>query len=104
MLDSCKVVKLIDPSVMGMTFLMGELPTVAKRRDRAVYVANRAKFTAQQLAPYQGQWIAWSNDGSRIVAHHEDLLEVARQVENSGLNSDDVVLDLQPPTEADSEL
>jgi len=30
---------------------------------------NRAKFDAALLTPYSGQWIAWSPDGARIVAH-----------------------------------
>ena len=64
--------------------------------DRQVYVENRGKFSPEDLLPYAGQWLAWSADGSRIVAHHADLGQVLREVEQSGLSRDDVVLDHLP--------
>jgi hypothetical protein len=35
---------------------------------RREHVTNRAKFRIDELAKYTSQWIAWSADGSRIVA------------------------------------
>ncbi len=40
--------------------------------DRRNFLANRAKFSVSELARYAGQWIAWSPDGSRIVARADD--------------------------------
>jgi hypothetical protein len=40
--------------------------------DPAVYVANKSKFTYEQLQPYFGKWVAWSLDGTRILAAAED--------------------------------
>jgi len=40
-----------------------------KRRQ---YLANRAFFPADELVNYAGQWIAWSPDGTRIIAHSDD--------------------------------
>ena len=37
-----------------------------KQRD---FLANRTSFPLDALAQYAGQWIAWSPDGARIVAH-----------------------------------
>jgi hypothetical protein len=34
---------------------------------------NRAKFEPALLVPYVGQWIAWSPDSSRIIAHADDV-------------------------------
>jgi hypothetical protein len=34
---------------------------------------NRARFDPALLTPYNGQWIAWSPDSSRIVAHADDI-------------------------------
>jgi hypothetical protein len=65
--------------------------------DRKVYVENRTKFLPEDLLPYANQWVAWSADGSRIVAHHPNLAEVARQVEAQGLEREDVVFDHLPP-------
>jgi len=66
------------------------------RPDRKVYVENRAKFLPEDLLPYADQWVAWSADGSKIVAHHPNLAEVARQVEALGLEREDVVFDRLP--------
>lgn len=68
-----------------------------ERLDRKVYVENRAKFLPEDLLPYANQWVAWSMDGSRIVAHHSDLAEVARQIEAQGLEREDVIFDHLPP-------
>jgi hypothetical protein len=40
-----------------------------KRRE---LLANRTKFPLDELATYAGQWIAWSPDGARIIAHATD--------------------------------
>ena len=37
------------------------------------YDENRANFPAEELRKYDGQWIAFSADGRRIVASAEDL-------------------------------
>ena len=37
------------------------------------YDENRANFPAEELRKYDGQWVAFSADGRRIVASAEDL-------------------------------
>jgi hypothetical protein len=54
------------------------------RVDVGVYEANRSRFTAEELAKYKGQWVAFSPDGSRIVANSEDLAELDRLVISAG--------------------
>ncbi len=34
---------------------------------------NRRKFTFDDLKPYEGKWVAFSADGSRIVDSDEDF-------------------------------
>jgi hypothetical protein len=76
---------------------MAETPKSRPVQDRDLYVANRAKFLPKDLLPYEGQWVAWSLDGSRIVAHHDDLEQVERQLEQAGLTTEDVIFDRIPP-------
>jgi hypothetical protein len=33
---------------------------------------NRNRFPPEELEKYRGQWIAWSLDGTRIIAHSDD--------------------------------
>src|SRR5207245_294383 len=45
------------------------------------FLENRQKFPPEELVKYMGSWIAWSPDGTRIVAHTqqpEDLEELVR--------------------------
>jgi hypothetical protein len=76
---------------------MGEKTTDKQRPDRDTYVKNRCSWLPEQLAPYGEQWVAWSSDASRIVAHHEDLLETVRMVEASGISREDVNFEWIPP-------
>jgi hypothetical protein len=72
---------------------MSEIEIGTAPVDRQVYVDNRSKFMPEDLLPYAGQWVAWSADGSRIVAHNADLGQVVREVERAGLQRDEVVFD-----------
>jgi hypothetical protein len=57
----------------------GLMPSVLRPdlEDCKKFLVNRAQFPPTELARYSGQWVAWSPDGSRIVAHAEfpDVLE-----------------------------
>ena len=68
--------------------------------DGNLFIVNRNKFTYEQLAPYAGQHVAWSTDGTRIVAHHADFEELFAAVLQSGLSSEDVVFSYIPPLDA----
>jgi hypothetical protein len=36
------------------------------------YLKNRVQFPLEELAKHRGEWIAWSPDGTRIVASSHD--------------------------------
>jgi uncharacterized protein DUF5678 len=40
--------------------------------NRRKYLQHRPGFSLDELAKYSGQWVAWSPDGTRIVAHSDD--------------------------------
>ena len=64
---------------------------------------NRARFSEQELALYYGKEVAWSLDGTRIVASGDDPRQVCAAVQQAGLRSDEVVLAYVPfPEELNS--
>ena len=44
------------------------------------YRSNRARFPRAELAKYQGAWVAFSADGSRIVARGETVEQLEQQI------------------------
>lgn len=54
---------------------------------------NRNAFTIEQLAPYEGQWVAFSRDGRRIVAAAPDLLELDQRIIEAGEDPEQVWLE-----------
>ncbi len=41
--------------------------------DMQEYLKNRLQFPLAELAQYAGEYVAWSPDGTRIVASSRDL-------------------------------
>lgn len=81
---------------------MSENHSAKTKPDRWVYVENRRKFPREEQRKYAGQWLAWSADGSRIVAHHEDLQQVVRIVDEAGIDREDVIFDWEPEEDVDT--
>jgi hypothetical protein len=65
--------------------------------DGRRYNDNFNRFVSGELAKYAGQWVAVLADGTKVVAHHEDFLTLARLAEEAGYPSTDVVLHSVPP-------
>jgi hypothetical protein len=40
--------------------------------DMQAYIKNRLAFPLDELAKHRGEWVAWSPDGSRLVASSPD--------------------------------
>lgn len=51
---------------------------------RDLSALNRSTFDPALLAPYVGQWIAWSPDSSRVVAHAKDVETLDERVAKAG--------------------
>jgi hypothetical protein len=62
-----------------------------------VYSTDRPLALQEEADAYRDEWVAWSADGTRIVAHHHDPLEVAAMVKAAGLDSEEVVMSYVPP-------
>jgi hypothetical protein len=65
------------------------------------FFENRQKFPAEELRKYAGQHVAWSWDGTRIVASDPDDEALYDKVLALGLSPDRVVFGyVAPPDEA----
>ena len=57
------------------------------------YEQNRAKFCVADLQPYSGQWVAFSGDGSRILASAATLLELESRLVVAGESPEDAAFE-----------
>jgi len=58
--------------------------------DMGVYARNRAQFPVEELALYRGEHIAFSADGTRIVAHGTDRKAVMAELQERGIHFSEV--------------
>jgi hypothetical protein len=69
--------------------------------DLRHYHANRCNFPPEKLAPYHGQYVAWSPDGSRILASADTMEAVEEKLIAAGIDPSQVVGDyIDPPDRA----
>ena len=54
--------------------------------DVVRYMANRAKIPPEVLEPYAGQWVAFSGDGTRVVASGPDREAAEANLEALGID------------------
>jgi hypothetical protein len=64
--------------------------------DMQLFQKNRQQFPRQELAKYAGQYVAWSPDGTRILACNEDELQLAEAVRAPGHDSGEVLIAFVP--------
>ncbi len=57
------------------------------------YRENRAKFPQEELRKRDGQWVAFSADGQRIVASAATIAELANQMRSTQVTLQNVVLE-----------
>ena len=56
----------------------------ADSETRRKFLENRAAFPAEKLVPYEGLWIAWNPEGSRVVAKASDPESLDDQILAAG--------------------
>jgi len=59
--------------------------------DANEFLRNYHEQSADELTPFEGQYVAWSEDGKRILAHAPTLMELIAEIERAGLQ--DYVID-----------
>jgi hypothetical protein len=66
--------------------------------DYETFDANRRRFPPEELLKYAGQNIAWTWDGTRILASGKDLADLEKKLEALGIDASKVVVDyIDPP-------
>jgi hypothetical protein len=58
---------------------------------------NMNNLPFEELAKYENKWVAWTPDGTRIIAGADNLDELERAVTACGMKLCDTVLELIPP-------
>jgi hypothetical protein len=53
--------------------------------DIQLFQKNRQQFPPEQLAKYSGRYVAWSPDGTRILASDGDELQLAKPPDSTPL-------------------
>jgi hypothetical protein len=53
------------------------------------YLKNRVAFSLEELAKHRGEWVAWSPDGTRLVATSRNPDDLDDLVRAAGENPED---------------
>ena len=61
-----------------------------------LFQKNRQQFPPAEFAKYAGKYVAWSTDGTSILACDEDELRLARAVQEAGYNTAEVLIAYVP--------
>jgi hypothetical protein len=72
----------------------------AELETRRMFLKNRAAFPIAELAPYKGLWIAWSPEGSRVVAQSRDPESLDEQILAAGEDPEQCVVEGIPANES----
>jgi len=68
--------------------------------NRRKFLANRQKFSLDELAKHLGCWIAWSPDGTRILASAANPEDLEERVRAAGENFNQCVLEGIPDNDS----
>jgi hypothetical protein len=72
--------------------------------DLVQFDRRRRQVPWEQIAPYAGQNVAWSADGSHIVAAGTGYDGLAKRLDELGIDSASVVWSYVPPLNEDCQL
>jgi hypothetical protein len=64
--------------------------------DMQQFLRNRNEFPPEELAQYAGKYIAWSADGTRILASDEDPLRLTETLDGLGIDPGETVISYVP--------
>jgi hypothetical protein len=67
--------------------------------DSRSFNENCSRFPAEELLKYAGQYVAWSLDGTCILASGVDELEMEKRLKEAGIDHSKVVGEFIPPAD-----
>jgi uncharacterized protein DUF5678 len=69
--------------------------------DMQRFQKNRQQFPSEELAKFAGKYVAWSPEGTHILASNDDEHQLAMTIQSAGYNSAEVLIAFVP---ADDEI
>ena len=63
------------------------------------YLKNRIKFPLDELAKHRGEWVAWSPDGTRLVANSRDPNALDDLIRAAGENPEECPIEGIPDSD-----
>jgi hypothetical protein len=63
------------------------------------FLKNRRAFSAEELAKYAGEYVAWSPDGTAILASDDDPIRLLTTVKSLGHDPAETVIASVPPAD-----
>jgi hypothetical protein len=63
------------------------------------YLKNRLAFPMAELAKHKGEWVAWSPDGTRLVAFARDMGVLDDLIKAAGEDPEDCPIEGIPETD-----
>lgn len=70
---------------------MNQAPHPAKPADWGEYAQNRRRFPPEELAKYAGKYIAFSLDGTRVLASSATEEGLEKQLQADGIDPSQIV-------------
>ncbi len=59
-------------------------------------IRNRERFPPEELARYAGKYVAWSPDGTRIIASNDNLIHLDCQLREMGFDPENILVSSIP--------
>jgi hypothetical protein len=67
--------------------------------DMREFLKNRSQFSPADLGEYAGLYVAWSPDGTRIIAANADAMKLVAAVKSAGFDPQECVISSVPATD-----
>ena len=64
--------------------------------DMEKFIENRLRFPPEELFKYAKQYVAWSPEGTHLLAHGKDRDKVREEVKAMGHDLEDVLISYVP--------